>query len=1551
MKKIILILCVLLSAFTTKAQVINVCGTDSVTLTVDNYVNGTIEWQESIDTLSWASIPEVSGITYRFLPTQTKYYRAVVKTTDCQPLYSAISFVQLPPVANAGIDRTIGTESMSLLANYIPGAIGEWTILSGNGGVLDNNSNPKALLTGVNNETYKLKWTLTNACGQSSDTVQISFNQLDAKTNFIVVDNTDSVFSDSTQIANGVYRIKFSDPNIYPVDSVVLIGMRQDISFLRKVDSFTLQDSIYTFVTEQGTFQDLFKSGVINIGDAVNQSMSSASTSSISKIKSAKTFPTRKTLEEYQNSKDIQILYVSPNKNAGLQKLKNATTGMDEAAFTLKIDDQVLLKNDSGTFTYSIKDAYIKVTPRFLLDFKYEFPATLTDLRIGVDNAEFEFNMATEMVCSKAASCSPSMSLDVVNYHLFFTIGVVPIDVLVKFNINATSDFNIGGSIKYEQTKNIKQNLTAIAEGDKQNNFHLNFSTPSPIITNTENFSTKAEINAEVKIGPKISFLLYGIAGPYLEVYAKSNASACVNSNLNWDVNGAVGFEGNLGANADIIIKKTWISPEMSLKLFHCEYPLFSNAFSKSIKLPYKLELLSGNFQSGTSGAALSQPISLKVVSDWGFGVPIVPVRFETGNGNGTVSKSVLFTDSNGEVTTNWTLGYNPQNKLKVSVLDCNDNDIENSPMYIYASSATQTYDCTNSSLSINMKSANGYMYPSVTGGTAPYTYSTNGIDYSSTKPQFKVLIPKKDTVFVKDKNQCIRSRTFEIKPLDACANTDLTFDVLIQPNILCITGKNGVPPYQYSVDDTNNFTSITTYYKLIAGTHTVYVKDNNGCMASHDVVIDNSTNTAAIRSSYPAQNATSVPINGITFQWVAADYVANQVYDLYLKKGTDAYTLIASNQSPTSFTYTTNLLVSTTYVWKVAVKNGNIVLDNNEFSFNTASGIATMPTVPVLLQPDNGGSVYSPALLKWTPQLGDFKYDLYLDTNDASTLVALNLTNAEYTVNNLISGKTYYWKVKIKSSITGSSAFSEIRNFSAQQNNNTFTDIDGNVYNTVTIGTQTWMAENLRTTKYNDGTSIPNVTDNTSWTNLSTPAYCWYNNDITTYKNTYGALYNWYTVNTAKLAPAGWHVPTDVEWKTLITYLGGESVAGGKLKEVGTLNWRSPNTDATNETGFSALPSGGRGGMGFGGKFGSVGYSLLCWSSTQVDTGYAWEWTMGNYNSSNVTRGYASETMGYSVRCVRDIIIPTLSSTTVTNISQIAAFSGGDITSDGGAISIIARGVCWSTIKNPTISDSHSVDGTGTGSFSSNLTGLVANTTYFVRAYATNSVGTSYGNELSFTTTAEQTITDIDGNIYHTIKIGTQTWMVENLKTTHYNDGTAIPNVTDNTAWTNLSTPAYCWYNNDATTYKNTYGALYNWYTVNTAKLALAGWHIPTNVEWTILENYLMVNSYNYDGTTSGNKYAKSLAATTNWTASTNAGTIGNDLSKNNSTGFSALPGGNRNIYGTYGDLGYYGYWWSATEGINGGAWIRSVGCSDSGVNWGSNNKTHGYSVRCVRD
>jgi uncharacterized protein (TIGR02145 family) len=209
----------------------------------------------------------------------------------------------------------------------------------------------------------------------------------------------------------------------------------------------------------------------------------------------------------------------------------------------------------------------------------------------------------------------------------------------------------------------------------------------------------------------------------------------------------------------------------------------------------------------------------------------------------------------------------------------------------------------------------------------------------------------------------------------------------------------------------------------------------------------------------------------------------------------------------------------------------------------------------------------------------------------------------------------------------------------------------------------------------------------------------------------------------------------------------------------------------------------------------------------------------------------------------------------------------------------------------------------------------------------------------------------DADGNSYKVVTIGTQTWMAENLKTTQYNDGTAIPLVTNNTAWWNKTTPGYCWYNNDAATYKNKYGALYNWYTVNTCKLAPTGWHVPTDAEWTTLENYLTANGYNYDGSTTGNSIAKSLAATTDWATYSGTGTIGNDLTKNNRSGFSALPGGYRYYDGTFDYVGNYGCWWSSTEVNTSNAWYRYMYYGSNYVYGDGSNKQYGFSVRCVRD
>jgi uncharacterized protein (TIGR02145 family) len=256
----------------------------------------------------------------------------------------------------------------------------------------------------------------------------------------------------------------------------------------------------------------------------------------------------------------------------------------------------------------------------------------------------------------------------------------------------------------------------------------------------------------------------------------------------------------------------------------------------------------------------------------------------------------------------------------------------------------------------------------------------------------------------------------------------------------------------------------------------------------------------------------------------------------------------------------------------------------------------------------------------------------------------------------------------------------------------------------------------------------------------------------------------------------------------------------------------------------------------------------------------------------------------------------PTVSTAAVSAITQTTARCGGDVTSNGGA-AVTARGVCWGTSTNPTTADDTTSNGTGTGSFTSLLTGLSSNTPYYVRAYATNNAGTSYGSNLAFSTSqASGTVTDIDGNVYETIQIGTQWWIKENLRTTHFRNGDPIPLVTDDTAWAGLSTPAYCEYGNDPANVTD-YGRLYNWYAVADSRyIAPQGWHVATDEEWKQLEMYLGMsqseaNLTGIRGTVEGGKLKE--AGTVHW-QSPNTGAT-------NESGFTALPGGYRFIFGSF--------------------------------------------------
>lgn len=300
---------------------------------------------------------------------------------------------------------------------------------------------------------------------------------------------------------------------------------------------------------------------------------------------------------------------------------------------------------------------------------------------------------------------------------------------------------------------------------------------------------------------------------------------------------------------------------------------------------------------------------------------------------------------------------------------------------------------------------------------------------------------------------------------------------------------------------------------------------------------------------------------------------------------------------------------------------------------------------------------------------------------------------------------------------------------------------------------------------------------------------------------------------------------------------------------------------------------------------------------------------------------------------------IPELSTNSLNNITSNSATCEGNITIDGGA-SISSRGLCWSTHSNPTISDNKTSEGTGTGTFISSLTGLIANTTYYVRAYATNSSGTAYGNEISFKTTLTGygTITDVDGNVYHVVTIGTQVWMVENLKTTKYRNGDPIPNVSDGTVWSDLKTGAYCNYDNNANN-SIASGRLYNWYAANDDRIiAPLGWHVPSDAEWTILTTYLGGENV------AGGKLKE--IGTTHWQSPNTDAT--------NESGFTAIQGGYLDRSGIFNEFETKCFWWSSTtfyDNYNEYAWIRHLSYYNARITKSYMYNSMGCSIRCVRD
>jgi uncharacterized protein (TIGR02145 family) len=556
---------------------------------------------------------------------------------------------------------------------------------------------------------------------------------------------------------------------------------------------------------------------------------------------------------------------------------------------------------------------------------------------------------------------------------------------------------------------------------------------------------------------------------------------------------------------------------------------------------------------------------------------------------------------------------------------------------------------------------------------------------------------------------------------------------------------------------------------------------------------------------------------------------------------------------------------------------------------------------------------------------------------------------------------------------------------------NGTATDQDGNSFKWINYGTQDWAIENAEVVTYRDGTEIPQVTDDNEWESLTTGAWCYVDNDPAK-----GKLYNWYAVmgihdtdpNTPnkEFAPEGWYVPTDTDWTILENYLIANgynydgTTTGNKIAKAmaSTTGWNSstragaPGNDQStnNSSGFDALPWGLRTPAG---GYPNEGSLTVFWSSTEDDTNSVWARNVARHNKNPFLYTTLKD-FGFSVRFVRDtssagsygillngtvsaennqiknVADPTEAQDAVTlaYINQIE-FSNDDLQEQVDNLQAQID-----ELRN--IQNLNDVDGDGFNELEGDCNdsdSSINPNAYEIRDGIDNNCDGEIDEGYQGLSYPE----DVDGNTYDFAIYGNQYWTLENAEMVTYRDGTPIPEITDLTEWLNLTTGAWCYYDNDPAKEK-----LYNWYAAagihdndpNTPNKELApeGWHVPSEAEWTNLENHLIVSGYNYDGTNTVNLIAKSMASITGWLINFDTvGTPGYLQNSNNLSGFEAFPVGGRGSSGRFLSDGSRTWFWSSTEIDTNDAVLKYIGSNNVFLSTGTYQKIRGFSVRFVRD
>gem|GEM_PF-1014807 len=792
------------------------CANDSITLSFENYKEGTIEWQRSEDLKFWETIPNSNSTKYTILPEESMYYRAVAKFSDRQPFYSRITFVKTVPLANAGFDRIIPGNEVYLNANTEEGSTGKWSILEGSDGVLSNINDNNAYFQGTDS-IYSLTWELTNQCGTVRDTVKLRFRENEYIDNKVIVDTTDAILSSPAELARGIYKIRFSEPFPEITDSTVLVGIT-DGGFLREVETFTLEDNIFTIHTKQASLDDITRQGAFDLAQVF--SIDTALTSNNNKTGDyirLNQMPTREQLNadtKFRTGNYYYILEQDPlYLHEGVKLDKEYRKSEGEAFINLTFENTLL---DVGAADLTLS-GYYSFTPNFVADLDYT-RLTLNSFRMGLSNATVEKNIKLSLNSSAEYDIAETeFTLLSASRSTLMIIGGVP--VVVRANFSIGGEFNASLEAAISAAVEVTQTDTYNAYIEYRDGGWSNVYNASNRVSTDQSLSVSGSLEQDFSIGPRLSFDIYRIVGPYIDLSFYEELGLCM-KDFNWIAGLDLGASLQLGAKAEVLGRELFdISRTSSRSYFHYSFP-------------YKIEAWSGNNQSYEIGEKVEHNPRVKVSSNRGLPLPMARVMFSPQNG-GSVKDSIITANPLGFAETTWAPGDSIQSNLEVFVLDCEGNQINNSPI-TFTAYADTTDICTNSSLSVGIVQIDSIISPEAQMGYPPYTYSTDGVSFSEEVPE-EIVEPGVTYNFtVKDDEGCTAFISY-MEP-DPCEDTDLSLNIVKMGDTITIEAQGGAPPYTYSTDG-ENFSQQIPEITLEPGTvYNFVVEDQYGCtaMASH---------------------------------------------------------------------------------------------------------------------------------------------------------------------------------------------------------------------------------------------------------------------------------------------------------------------------------------------------------------------------------------------------------------------------------------------------------------------------------------------------------------------------------------------------------------------------------------------------------------------------------------------------------------------------------------------------------------------------------------------